>query len=474
MSSEKIRESVIAGSWYPDDPEVLKKQIANFIKVTPSPSLTGELIALIVPHAGYMYSGGVAGHAYRLLSEQPADRVLIVAPSHRAYFQGASVYQQGGYRTPLGTVPLDKDIIHSLISASPFFKYVAKAELQEHSLEIQLPFLQVLLPKFSLVPILMGDQSYESCRQLSDLIATACSGKRVLLIASTDLSHFHSYQEAKRLDQTVLDRVSAFDPEGLAEELKKGNCEACGGGPMITVMLAARRMGANKARILHYANSGDVTGDRHSVVGYMAAALFDNPGKGSKSVDSNVSRAGVDLGLSAEERQTLRKIALEAIRNRSKKRTQPASVSAEISPRLTEHRGAFVSLHKRGELRGCIGTIEGRKPLYETVREMAVQAAFHDPRFKQLKPEEIDEIELEISVLTPLKRIYDPNEIEIGKHGLLIRKGLSSGLLLPQVAIDYGWDRITFLEWTCRKANLPPDAWKSAETEIYVFSADIF
>jgi MEMO1 family protein len=472
MTQEKIRESVIAGSWYPGHPETLKKQVKNYLDEAQSPSLGGSLVGFIVPHAGYMYSGGVAAYAYKILLEQPFDRVLIVAPSHRAHFQGASVYRLGGYRTPLGTIPLDSELIDDLFAQSSLFDYSPRAEAEEHSLEIQLPFLQVVLPEFRLTPILVGDQSFAICRKLAEPIVQACRGKRVLLIASTDLSHFHPYQEAKRLDQVVLDRVASFDPTGLSKDIEKGTCEACGGGPVITVMLAARELGANKAAVLRYANSGDVTGDTRGVVGYMAAALFDNPGNGKEDPSTKRRRAGIDLGLSPEDRQTLREIALRAIRNKCLK--QPIPEPPVSSLKLHEPRGAFVCLQKGGDLRGCIGMIEGFGPLHQTVREMAIQAAFSDPRFCPLQPDEFDDLDLEISVLTPLQRIKDPSQIEIGRHGLLIRKKSHSGLLLPQVATDHGWDRGQFLEWTCRKASLPPQAWKDKDVEIYVFSADIF
>jgi MEMO1 family protein len=472
MAEEKIRESVIAGSWYPGHPGTLKTQIGKYLDQAPLVPLEGTLVGLVVPHAGYMYSGGVAAHAYKVLLQQPFDRVLILAPSHRAYFQGASVYRSGGYRTPLGIVPLDHELIESLLQQSSLFDYVPKAEAQEHSLEIQLPFLQVVLGDFQLTPILMGDQSFEPCRKLAEAIVHVCEGKKVLLIASTDLSHFHPYQEAKRLDQIVLDRVSAFDPAGLAQDIEKRICEACGGGAMVALMLAAQKLGATKSRILQYANSSDVTGDTQSVVGYMAAALLDNPGKSKKEDSPERRKAGIDLGLSPEEKETLRKIALQAIRSKCLK--QPMPEVPVHSSKLKECMGAFVSLHKGSDLRGCIGMIEGCGPLFQTVKEMAIQAAFADPRFCPLNINELDELDLEISVLTPLIRITNPSQIEIGKHGLLIRTKSHSGLLLPQVATQCGLDRVQFLEWTCRKASLPLDAWKEADTKIYIFSADVF
>lgn len=472
MSEERIRESVIAGSWYPGRPDILKRDVEGYLAQAQVVDLAGELTGLIVPHAGYAYSGGVAAHAYRMLQDRPFNRVVILAPSHRAHFPGSSLYHFGGYRTPLGVVPLDEEIVGAFRSRTSLVGYYPQGDANEHSLEIQLPFLQVTLKDFLLTPIVMGDQSFDYCRRLAEAIAEICANKGVLLVASTDLSHFHPYGEARRKDQMVLDRVAAYDIEGLAKAFAGGECEACGGGPILAAMLAARTLGANEAQVLHYANSGDVTGDEHSVVGYMAAALFANPSKKEKHSRSEGRKAGVDLGLSAEEKGTLHSIAQAAIRSRCLGESMPGIPAT--SPRLEERSGAFVCLHKGRDLRGCIGMIEGIKPLRETVREMAVQAAFGDPRFPALAPDELDEIDVEISVLTPLQRIEDPSQIEIGRDGLYIRKKHQSGLLLPQVATEQGWNRTQFLEWTCNKAGLPRRAWKEKDTEIYVFSADIF
>lgn len=472
MTAEIIRESVIAGSWYPGQPSKLKHEIKRYLDgVTISPS-RDPLFSLIVPHAGYMYSGGVAAHAYKLLEGGSFHTVLILAPSHRAYFQGASIYDLGGFSTPLGVVPLDRKLVDALLHHSIFKGYLSQAHDQEHSLEIQLPFLQCVLREFHLVPVVMGNQSRETCQKIAEAISQECRGKSVLLLASSDLSHYHPDGEARKLDQVVLDRISAFDPEGLAVDLESGRCEACGGGPMVTVMLASRKLGARRSQVLRYANSGDITGDRRNVVGYIAAAFFGVSQEVASTSVRGSERMGVDLGLSEAEKKTLREIALEAIRCRCLKRPMP-EIKVD-SPKLSEPRGAFVSLHLDGELKGCIGMVEPRKPLHQTVQEMAVQAAFADPRFCPLRPEEMGRIELEISVLTPIEPLRNISEIQIGKHGLLLRKGSKSGLLLPQVALEHGWDVEQFLQWTCRKAGLSVDAWKDPDAEIFVFSADIF
>jgi AmmeMemoRadiSam system protein B/AmmeMemoRadiSam system protein A len=472
MPQEIIRDSVIAGSWYPGNPDTLREEIRRYLEKAGPVSMPGELRALIVPHAGYMYSGGVAAHAYRLLQGQSFDRVVIVAPSHRAYFKGASVYTLGGYRTPLGVVPLDREIIGALLEHSSVVRFVPEADAQEHSLEIQLPFLQVVLGDFRLTPIIMADHSYSFCEALAEALCSSCGEMRVLLIASTDLSHFHSYAEAKRLDQVVCDRVASFDPQALSLDLRAGKCEACGAGPMMAVMLAARRLGANGARVLKYANSGDVAGDKSRVVGYLAAALYCSTPTQQQVPLETKPNVGVDLGLNEEDKRTLREVARQAIRSRC--RGEPMPEISSGSAKLKEKCGAFVSLHKGEELRGCIGMIEAKAPLLETVKQMAVQAAFSDPRFCTVREEELADLDIEISVLTPLRPVKSTDEIEIGKHGLYIRKGYRSGLLLPQVAAERGWDREQFLQWTCRKAGLPDHAWKDTDAELFLFSADVF
>jgi AmmeMemoRadiSam system protein B/AmmeMemoRadiSam system protein A len=474
MSGEQIRESTLAGSWYPGDAKRLRQDVESYLEKASVPDLQGQLFALISPHAGYRYSGQVAAHAYKLLEGRRFDTVVIIAPSHRAYFSGVSVYDRGGFRTPLGLVPLDTEFVTALKERDHRIRFVAEAHVQEHSLEIQLPFLQVAMPGFKLVPLVMGDQSFASCHWLAEAVAGCINKKSVLVVASSDLSHFHPYQEARRLDQVVVDKVNAFDPGGFSESLKNRKCEACGGGPMVTAMLIGKKLGASKSRVIHYANSGDVTGDQSGVVGYMAAAVWANPGtKGTRADgEGTATKVGVDLGLTAAEKTALLELAKKTIEAKCRGDNAPAPEAK--SPALSELRGAFVTLHKRGRLRGCIGHIQARQPLVKTVTEMAVAAAFDDPRFPPLRAEELKEIDIEISVLTPLRRITDVREIQVGTHGIYIRREGHSGLLLPQVATEWRWDRTTFLEHTCEKARLPKDAWKDEETEIYVFSADVF
>lgn len=275
MSAEKIRESVIAGTWYTSDPVMLKRELAGYLDRANPPALEGKLVGLVAPHAGYRYSGGVAAWSYKLLSKDMFDRVLIMAPSHRAAFTGASISVADGYRTPLGIVPLDRELIDEFRKYSGLIQYNPPAESGEHSLEIQLPFLQVVLGAFRLTPLIMGTRAPEFCLSLSEIIAQTCGTKRVLLIASSDLSHYYPAETARRMDGVCLKLLEAFDPYALAIAVENQKTEACGAGPIITMMHAGRKLGANRCKVLNYANSGDVTGDTTGVVGYAAAAIYE-------------------------------------------------------------------------------------------------------------------------------------------------------------------------------------------------------
>ncbi len=467
---EDVRKAAVAGSFYPGEAKALSRQVRDFLSRAPQEKVAGEIVALVSPHAGYMYSGQVAAHSFKLVEGMKFDTVVVVAPSHRVYFQGASVYDRGGYETPLGILPIDADLGQKLMKESELIRFYPQAHSQEHSLEVQLPFLQEALGKFNLLPVVIGDQVYPTCAAVGKAIARVVKGKRVLLVASTDLSHFHPYDQAVKLDTLFLESLKTFDPQKLHQEIRAGKTEACGGGPVISVMTAARELGANQVQVLKYLNSGDVTGDRSGVVGYAAAVFLHNPALPAKQTE--VKKAGIDLGLTEEEKRNLRQIAQSSIEARLQGKTSPRMEG--LTDTLKEKRGAFVSLHRKGQLRGCIGLIQATKPLHQTVAEMAAAAAFDDPRFSPLTPGELGDLELEISVLTPLRQIKDIKEIEVGKHGIYIKKGFYAGLLLPQVATEYHWEPITFLEETCRKAGLPRQAWQEKDTEIYIFSADIF
>lgn len=466
FKKEDVRPPAVAGAFYTSNPEALSAQITDFISKVPTKTLSGNIIALIAPHAGYTYSGQAAAYAYKLIEGKKFDTVMVIAPSHRARFHGASLYPKGAYQIPLGLIPVNTELTQQLMKQDTNISYVQDAHTQEHSLEVHLPFLKTVLGDFTLIPMVIGSYDFATCEAISESIYKVVKDKNILIVASSDLSHYHPYDAAIKLDKIVIDHVKKFDAKGLYQDVSSGRCEACGAGPIITTLLLAEKLGANKSEFLFYNNSGDVTGDKSGVVGYMSAVLYKNPGQ------NKGKKVSINLGLSDEEKETLHKIAKSTIESRCLGEKYPETKIT--SKTLQENRGAFVTLHKKGNLRGCIGYIRAQKPLHETIREMALAAAFQDTRFKPIIKSELKDLEIEISVLTPLKKIKSTEEIEVGIHGIYIVKGYHTGILLPQVATENGWDKKTFLEHTCTKAGLSTDAWKEEDTEIYIFSADIF
>jgi len=274
-----VRPSALQGVWYPGEPGALRGMVERFLSRAVPPVVQGRVLALVVPHAGYRYSGPVAAHAYRLIRGMDVERVVLIGPSHRWDFNGISVAGYDAYETPLGRVPVDRDMARRLVKADPAFCFVPQAHAAEHCLEIQLPFLQTVLGAFEIVPVLMRRMDTPTCSLLAGSLVRAMEdGKRTLLIASTDLSHYHTDRTARDLDGRFMRYLEAFDPEGLTRALAARRCEACGGGPTAAVLMAARRLGAERCEILDYATSGDATGDRDRVVGYVAAALTGSAG----------------------------------------------------------------------------------------------------------------------------------------------------------------------------------------------------
>jgi len=269
-----IRKSIIAGSWYPGNPDVLRADIEKYFAVTSNLKLKGDIKALIAPHAGYIYSGQIAAYAYNLIRGKKYDTVIVIGPSHRVAFHGVSVFLGGGYETPLGVVPIGQAMARQIVYLNKDVQEIPEAHTQEHSIEIQLPFLQVALGKFSFVPLVMGDQNKSTCQNLAQAIQETAGNKSVLVVGSSDLSHFHDYQKAVKLDSISMKHLEAADAQGLMESLNANKTEACGGGPMAVCILAAKKMGALKAKVLKYANSGDVAGDKNSVVGYVSAVYY--------------------------------------------------------------------------------------------------------------------------------------------------------------------------------------------------------
>ena len=270
-----LRKAAVPGSWYPGTADALARAVEGHLArahVSPAQDVD-PLVALIAPHAGLMYSGPVAAHAYSLLRGRSFEVIVLVGPSHFVGFDGVSIVSSGGFETPLGVAEIDEACAHAIAAASPIVREHQPPHVREHSLEMQLPFVQHLAPGTRIVPLVMGWQSAQTARALGDALAAGLAGRRALLVASTDLSHYHDAATAGRLDRVVIDHVSRFDPDGLQQALDRTPDHACGGGPTVAVMRAAKALGARDAIVLNYADSGDVSGDKSSVVGYLGAAL---------------------------------------------------------------------------------------------------------------------------------------------------------------------------------------------------------
>lgn len=277
QSPDPIRPAAVAGTWYPGAAAPLRAAVEGHLAAAETPP-AGDVAALVAPHAGLVYSGPVAAHAYRAVAGRRYDVVLLVGPSHHHGFAGVAVWPAGAFETPLGRVAVESGVADRLL-ASPVVGTHPAAHDREHALEMQLPFLQVVLPGVPVVPLLLGCQERPTIEALADALVEACAGRNPLLVASTDLSHYFPADRAAALDRVVVDHVARFDAGGLLAEYERrplaerGRCVACGGGAAVAVMLAAARLGANRSRVLRYADSGDVSGDKSAVVGYLAAAF---------------------------------------------------------------------------------------------------------------------------------------------------------------------------------------------------------
>lgn len=486
----QIRPPAVSEIFYPGEPERLRLMIKNFLDKAEPPSIEGELKGLIVPHAGYEYSGQVAAFAFKLLKNKGFDSVIILGPSHRLYFDGAAVYNIGDFLTPLGIVPVDKELAKKFILANDKIKLDISAHKYEHSIEVELPFLQVVLDKFtpvenssltgfSFVPILMSNMSFANCQMLAGVISQAIKGKRVLVIASSDMSHYHDYQTAKTMDNSTLKLIEENRIEELSRALEEGRLELCGAGPVITLMLIMKEAGADRINILNYANSGDVTFDFNRVVGYSAVS-FSTPApikqEAEKEKINPVRKKGLSNGVNSsflddETKKELLHIARKTLEIYLREKKTPEIKTK--NPILLEERGAFVTLKKKDQLRGCIGNFL-EEPLYLQVPGVAISSAVNDQRFPPVRPEELKDIEIEISVLSPMKRINSLDELVLGKHGIYVRYGDRNGCYLPQVATETGWTKEEFLKHCfMEKARLPADAWEKG-AEVSVFTAEVF
>jgi AmmeMemoRadiSam system protein B len=271
-TTSPVRPTAVAGTWYPGTAATLASAVDGYL-ARAAGDLNGDLVALVAPHAGLVYSGPVAAHAYRLLAGRAFEVAVLVGPSHFIAFEGVAVYPAGGFDTPFGVTPIDAGCAEALMDAGPVIRAYPRAHTREHSLEMQLPFLRRLAPDLPIVPLVMGHQTAATAAALAAALTSVLRGRRALLVASTDLSHYHDADLASRLDAVVIDHVSRLDADGLQHTLDERPDHACGGGPVVAVMRTARDLGARDAVVLDYADSGDVSGDKSAVVGYMAAAF---------------------------------------------------------------------------------------------------------------------------------------------------------------------------------------------------------
>jgi len=447
--TDNIKEPSVAGTFYPADKKELKDTIDTFLsKVNRIPG-EGNIIALISPHAGYRYSGQVAAYGYKHIQDRDIRKIILIGQSHHEGFKGASVYTNGSFKTPLGNVEIDEKSAKKLLNENADVKFYPEAFAKEHSIEVQLPFLQSMLKDFTIIPILIGSPTRQTFEHLISELTEMMDGQ-TLMIASTDLSHYHGYSEAVEMDSKLISAIERLSVMNAGELVQTGKSEMCGSIPVIIAMEVAKRHGANLGVLFNYANSGDVTQEKDKVVGYASVGLIRSP-------------------YTDVEKKELLSIARNAI---TEFVTDKKTIEVDMkNPKLRSDGAVFVTIKEKGSLRGCIGHVQAIMPLYQSVIKNAIAASSSDPRFPPMTKDELQDIEIEISILSPMQKLKDVKNIQIGKHGLVIRKGSQSGLLLPQVPIEQGWDRQTFLKQICAKAGLPEYAWKDAE--LYTFTAEI-
>ena len=473
FSDNNIKEPNVSGQFYSADPNELSREVEGYISSATVMPYKKKIDIIMAPHAGYLFSGPVAGYSFKSISEEQYKTIVIVAPSHFFGFDGVSVWDKGGFKTPLGVVPVDEEFTQKLMALNKKFYFEPGAYEQEHSLEVEIPFLQKTFRNFKIVPIIMGQPSFQICQDLADSLHQLIGERNdVLIVISTDMSHYHDYDFAREMDHHTLAVIKELNAEEIWKQCHLKTMEMCGFIPVTTAILYARKIGVNHVDLLRYANSGDVTGDKSRVVGYSSVVFYRNPGNEGRAENSPSQKERV-ASLTVQQKKRLIEIARKTIATYLQ--TGKTLVVEETDPRLLETEGAFVTIHKHGELRGCIGRIIGFTPLYLTVRDMAIAAATEDSRFEPVKTEELNDIDLEISVLSKPRVIANVDEIKMGIHGVIVSQEHHGGVFLPQVATETRWSKEKFLTELCvQKAGLPANAWQDPKTKIEVFTAEVF
>ena len=472
---KKIREPVVAGSWYPGDKVTLKAAVKKYLDNVKKAELNGTIKAVIVPHAGYRFSGQVAAAAFKQLNNN-YETVILMGPSHAYPLNDASILNVTHYKTPLGEIPLSKKV--KGILKEDLIKTVPEADAQEHSLEIELPFLQETLTNFELIPILVGNIDPNKFKQ----VLLKQIDDKTLIVVSVDLSHYHPYSEAKQLDSYSINRILNLDSKGIFD------AEIDAPWAVSTLLEIAKEKNW-KPVLLYYANSGDITGDKSAVVGYSAIAFVEQHEKDKnnekikifssiKSMKYFLYNEKKEL-LTKEEQKTLLKLARETIETYLKTGKKPSVSKTKLTPNLKKVQGCFVTLNKNPGLRGCIGHILPQEELYKCVMDNAVSAAVSDPRFNPVKYDELKDIKIEISVLTvPQKLKFSSGEDLKNKlrpmiDGVILKKEWHQSTYLPQV-----WEQLPnkeeFLTSLCVKGGMNPNHWQDKSTEVNIYQAFVF
>jgi AmmeMemoRadiSam system protein B/AmmeMemoRadiSam system protein A len=455
-------------------------------------TVSGRLLAAIVPHAGYLYSGPVAGHAFRAVQEAGCAEhtIAVIGDTHTGTGSAEiAVWAEGAFQTPFGHLPVDEEVAGGLVEADERIAFDRKAFEFEHPVENQLPFLHVLCPGARIVPVVIRQPSLQNAQLLADALVEAFGDGPALIVASTDLSHYHPYDEAREMDEVALQAIVSLDPQAVVDsprrcaEMGLGGGDPltmCSQGAVMTALIAAKQLGADRATVLHYANSGDAPiGQRDQVVGYGAVALWqsldgqrtDQPA--SFELSPGPEAPADPIPLSAADQEELLALARETIRHFLAAEAFPAF--STDNPALLQPMGAYVTYEKDGALRGCLGRLESDRPAYLNVQYAAVAAALGDSRFPPVTPEELETLTLEISLLEPERLVQSPDEIEIGRDGVRMLVGeLNGALFLPQVAPEQGWDLADTLLNLCRKAGLPDDCWQRPDARFYIFEGQWF
>lgn len=482
VEAKDIRPPAVAGKFYPADPEKLSAAIDAFMgDARHEFPLSSPPVALIAPHAGYIYSGQIAADAYRQAMDFDYDLVIILGTNHTGGLgNDISIYPEGAYRTPLGLAEIDKKVSKKLTDSGNFCIYNPSVHRSEHSVEVHVPFVQKLFPEAKIVAVVIGTTDLSRLMVFGDHLAEVIKDSKALIVASSDFSHYPDYEDAKDVDGKVRRAIRSGEPQkvksAIIEQMSRGirnlsTC-ACGEGPILAAMYAAKALGSKDGYVISYANSGDaVIGDPNRVVGYGAVVFV----KKNEYFDRNLllSRAIEEPPevLSIDEKRMLLNLARETIDRYLTTETVPLPRGYTFSD--NNNRGAFVTLNKHGNLRGCIGHMAEDMPLSRVVGSMALQAAFNDRRFPPVTLDELDEIDIEISMLTPLKQVKSADDIIIGRDGIKIMKNGQQAVYLPQVATEQGWDLEETLGHLCQKAGLPKNGWKNG-MEFYTFQAEVF